>query len=153
MRHIFSLITGSLLLLLLFTGCRNIQEVQCTGVTGFRVNKINTEGIDGNILLSIRNPNSFGFSIRKSEFDVTYSGVYIGKARLTKRVRIRPRAEEVYSFHIANDFKNVRLNEVIRLLSGGTFKNSLELKGDLRIGKLLIRKKIPVHLKEKISLN
>jgi len=139
---------------LLFFSCRNIKEVQCTGVKGFKLNELSVEkGIDGDILLGIKNPNPFGFFIYKSEFDITYSGIYLGKAKLTKRVHINGNAEEVYSFNLKNDLKGVNLVEVMKLLGGAVFKNTIEVKGDLKVGKLLLKKKIPVDIKEKVKLN
>jgi len=148
-----SLIFVVLATLLFFTNCSNFKEVQCTGVKGFKTNKIGTDGIDGDILIGIKNPNAFGFSIYKSEFDVTYSGIYLGKAKLTKRVRIKANAEEIYSFNLTNDFKDIKLTEVMKLLGGAIFKSTIEVKGDLKVGKLLVRKKIPVDIKEKVNLN
>lgn len=135
------------------SSCKNFKELECTAVKGFKVSKINTEGIDAEILLSIKNPNAVGFSIYKSEFDIKYSGVYLGKAKLLKNVRIHANKEETYSFNIKNDFKDVNLMDVMKLLSGATFKNMVEVKGDLKVGKLYLKKKIPVDLKEKLSLN
>ena len=114
---------------------------------------MNTSGIDGDIMIGIRNPNNFGFSIYKSEFDVTYSGVYLGKAKLTKRVHIRANGEETYSFNLKNDFKGTNIMDVMKLLGGVTFKNSVEVKGDLKVGKIFIKKRIPVDIKERINLN
>ena len=136
-----------------FTSCRNYKEVQITGVKGFNVNKINAEGIDGDILIGIKNPNNFGFSIYKSEFDVNYSGVYLGKAKLTKRVRISANKEEVYSFNLKNDFKGANLSDVMKLLGGAMFKNTIEVTGNLKVGKFYVKKKIPVKISEKIKLN
>lgn len=138
---------------LYFSSCKNLKELECTGVTGFKVNKISTEGIDGDIQLSIKNPNRVGFSIYKSEFDIRYSGVYLGKAKLHKKVHIKANKEEAYSFNIKNDFKDVNLIDVMKLLGGATFKNQIEVKGDLKVGKMYIKKKIPVDLKEKLSIN
>lgn len=137
----------------LLTGCMNMKEVQCTGVKSFKVNKIGMEGIDADLFLGIKNPNSFGFSIYKSEFDVTYSGIYLGKAKLAKRVRIRGNAEETYGFHLTQDFKNVNLMDVMNLLKSATFKNTIEVKGDLKAGKFYVKKTIPVNVKEKLGLN
>src|SRR3954471_15200581 len=83
-----------------FSSCKELKELQYTGVKGFKINKVNTAGIDADILLGIKNPNSYGFSIYKSEFDVTYSGIYLGKAKLTKRVHINGNAEQTYSFNL-----------------------------------------------------
>ena len=139
---------------LLFTCCKNIKEVHSTGVKGFKLNSLSMEkGIDGDILIGIKNPNSFGFSIYKSEFDVSYGGVYLGKAKLIKRVHINANAEEVYSFRLQNDFKEINLLDATKLLAGSVFKSTIEVKGTLKVGKLFVNKKIPVDIKEKINLN
>ena len=104
-------------------------------------------------MIGIKNPNGFGFSIYKSEFDIIYSGVYLGKAKLSKRVHIRADAEEIYSFNLKNDFKNVNLADVMKLLSGAIFKNTIEVKGDLKVGKIYLKKKIAINVKEKLSLD
>lgn len=145
--------TLCLFFLCVLVSCRDIKEVQCTGVKGFKINKMDTKGIDGDILIGIKNPNPFGFSIYRSSFDVTYSGIYLGKARLTKRVHIQGNKEEVYSFNLVNDFKNVNLTDIMKLLGAAVFKSTIEVKGDLKVGKAFIKKKIPVDIKEKVNLN
>ncbi|WP_317899582.1 LEA type 2 family protein [Aurantibacillus circumpalustris] len=149
----FHLLTLLAVSLLLFTNCRDYKEIQTTGVKGFKVNKISTEGIDGDIMIGIKNPNNFGFSIYKSAFDVNYSGVYLGKAKLTKRVHISANEEEVYSFNLKNDFKGANLPDVMKLLSGAMFKNTIEVRGNLKVGKFHFKKKIPIKISEKVKLN
>lgn len=152
LRNIY-ILTVFVFTLLFFSSCNDFKELQCTGLNGFKVHKITTEGIDAEILLGIKNPNALGFSIYKSEFDITYSGVYVGKAKLLKRVHISAREEKTYSFVLRNDFKDVNLLDVMKLLSGATFKNLLEVKGELRVGKLFIKKRILIDRKEKVGLN
>jgi LEA14-like dessication related protein len=142
-----------LVCLFLIVGCRDFKEIQCTGVKGFKINNISTEGISADIFLTLKNPNKYGFSIYKSECDVTYSGIYLGKARLSKRVHIKAQAEETYGFTLANDFKNVNLMEVMKLLNAATRKDLLEVKGNIRAGKFYLKKKFPVDVKEKIGAN
>ena len=129
-----------------------MKEPVITGVRGFKVNKISVAGIDGDLQLGIKNPNNYSFSVYPSNFDVMYSGVHLGKARLDRRVKIKANAEEVYTFNIKSDFTNTNLLDVMKLLRGASFKNELEIKGDLKAGKLLLRKGFPVDLKERISL-
>ena len=139
---------------LLFLGsCRNIKEVECSGVKGFKVNSIDTKGIDGDVMLGLKNPNAFSFNIYPSEFDITFSGIYLGKAKLSKVVRIKGKTEEVYSFNLKNDFKDINLLDVMKLLNGAVNKGLVEVKGELKVGKFYYRKKFPVSVQEKINLN
>jgi LEA14-like dessication related protein len=152
LRNYFSLAVFVTAVLFL-NSCNNLKDLQCTGLNGFKVHKITTEGIDAEILLGIKNPNPYGFSIYKSEFDITYSGVYVGKAKLIKTVKIKGNEEKTYSFILRNDFKDLNLLDVMKLLSGATFKNLLEVKGELKVGKVFIKKRIPIDMKEKVGLN
>jgi LEA14-like dessication related protein len=136
-----------------FVNCKDFKEVQCTGVSGFKVNTLNTTGIDADLLLSIKNPNPIGFSLYKSEFDVMYGGVSLGKAKLGKRVHIDANAESVYSFNLKSDFKNANLMDIMKLVSGVAGKSMLEVKGDLRAGKFYLKKKFPINVTQKIGLN
>ena len=124
--------------------------MQCTGVKGFKPNKIDLTGIDADIQLGIKNPNTVGFSVYRSTFDVTFNGVYLGKAKSTKRVRVAPNSDKSYSFTLKGNFKNVGLNEVMKLVGGG--KGSLEVKGNIKAGKFFIKKRIPVDVKERVGL-
>ena len=136
----------------LLSGCKDFKEVQCTGVKGFKVNKINTEGIDADSLLSIKNPNTTGFSIYRSEFEVMFNGIHLGKAKLARRVHISRNAEETYAFNLVSDFKNANVIDIMKLVNGITSRGMIEVKGDLKAGKLFIRKKFPVNVKQKLDL-
>src|SRR6202008_948799 len=81
------------------SGCKDFKEAQCTGVKGFKINKISPQGIDADIILGIKNPNHMGFSVYRSSFDVIYNGVNLGKAKLSKRVHINGDTEKNYSFN------------------------------------------------------
>ncbi len=147
------IISPLLLVCVLFTNCRDFKEVQCTGVKGFNVNAVNMQGIDADIMLGVKNPNHIGFSIYKSEFDVVYGGVHLGKAKLTKRVHINANTEETYAFNLKSDFKGANLPDIMKIVSGALGKGMLEVTGDLKAGKFLIRKRFPVNVKERVGFN
>ena len=135
-----------------FTNCKDFKEAQCTGVKGFKINKINAQGIDADILLGIKNPNQMGFSIYRSEFDVIYSGINLGKAKLSKRVHIAGNTEKTYSFNLKSNFKDANPMDVLKLVSGGG-KGMIEVVGDLKAGKFYLKKRFPVKIKERVDMN
>lgn len=136
---------------LLLVSCRDFKEVQVTGVKGFKVNKIDAKGINADLLLGVKNPNNTGFSIYRSEFDVIYNGINLGKARSSKRVHIKANAEETYSFNLKSDFKDINLMDIMKLVQGGG-NGMVQVKGDLKAGKFYLKKKFPVDVKEKAQL-
>lgn len=133
--------------------CRDFQEIQVTGVKGFKVNKIDAKGISADLLLNVKNPNTVGFSIYRSKFDVTYSGINLGTARSSKRVHISSNSEDTYAFTLKSDFKDVNLMDIMKLVNGGGSGGMVHVKGNLRVGKFFIKKKLPVDVKERARLN
>jgi hypothetical protein len=53
---------------------------------------------------------------------------------------------------VKRDFRNTSLADIMNVLKGATFRNELEINGNLRAGKFLYRKSLPVQLKERVSL-
>jgi LEA14-like dessication related protein len=142
-----------ILAIFLFSSCRDFKEIQVSGVKGFKVNKIDAKGISADLLLNVKNPNSTGFSIYRSSFDVMYNGIKLGKARSAKRVHISANSEETYSFTLKSDFKDIDLMDIMKLVKGGGGGGMVEVKGNLRVGKFFIAKKLPVNVKERARLN
>lgn len=138
----------------IFQSCKNLKEVQCLGVSKFKLNSINTEAIDADIFLKLKNPNTAGFTIGKSEFDVSYGGIKMGKAKLLKGVKIKGNAEDVYAFKLQTNFKNVlSLDNVMNLLQAVNQAGLLEIKGDLNVKKGLVSKKFPITYNQKINID
>jgi LEA14-like dessication related protein len=138
---------------LFLISCRDLKEAQITGIQGFKVNKIDAKGINADIMLGIKNPNTIGFSVYRSKFDVVYNGIHLGKAKSSRRVHIDANTEKTYAFTLKSDFKDVNLMDIMKLVNGGG-SGMVEVKGDMKIGKFFfIRKKFPVHVKERAKLN
>jgi LEA14-like dessication related protein len=131
--------------------CKEFQEIQVMGVKSFRLTKVNSDGLEGEVILGIKNPNEQGFSIYPSEFDVVYSGIKMGKARLYKRVHIGGNCEKLYTFKLKTSLKDMNLVDIMGLLGGGKLGN-IEAKGNLKVGKFFIKKRVPVNISEKIGL-
>jgi len=138
--------------LFLLTSCVNIKEVQCTGIAGFKLNKINTEGINADVKVKIKNPNSFSFKVYKSEVDIVYGGINIGKARLLKTIKVKAGSENEYSCRLDGDFKHLKLDDIIKLLESITRKGTMEVRGKVKVGRFFVRKEIQVNIKDKVQV-
>ena len=122
-----------------------------TGVKSFRLTKVGTDGIEGEVIIGIKNPNNIGFSIYPSEFDIVYTGIKLGKARLKKRVHIDGNSEKLYVFKLKTSMKDMNLMDVMSMVS---MKNlgKIEVRGTLKAGKCYLKKRIPVNFSENIGL-
>jgi LEA14-like dessication related protein len=135
-----------------FVSCKEYQEIKVSEVKSFKLTKVSKEAIEGEIVLSVDNPNKTGFSIYPSEFDVEYSGIKLGKAKLYKRVHIGPTTERDYTFKLRSDLKGVNLLDLMGLLNGSSRLGRIEVKGDLKAGKFFLRRRFPVDIRQKIGV-
>lgn len=135
-----------LVILLSVMSCKEFKEAQVTGVKDFKIKKLGLTGIEADLELIIKNPNTSGFSIYPSEFDVIFSGINLGKARLRKRVHIKGNSEKPYVFEMNSSFTNVNLMELAGLVSGSKL-GGLQTRGDLKVGKLGFKKRVPIDYK------
>ena len=138
-------------LTLLTSSCKEFKEATVTGVDGFSIKKIDTKEMQAELKLVIKNINSFGFSIYPSEFDIMFSGISLGKAKLHKRVHINGNTEQVYSFDLKSNLGDLNFLDVAMLLSSDK-AGKLEVKGDLKAGKFYLKKKFPVNYSDKVTL-
>ncbi|MCC6181311.1 MAG: LEA type 2 family protein [Bacteroidia bacterium] len=131
--------------------CKPLEEIKVKGVEKFYINKINTDKIDAELQLNIYNPNKNGFTIYPSSFDITFSGIRLGTAKLNEKVKINSQSDQVYTFVLSSKLSQINPLDVLQLIN---FKNAgkIELKGNLKVGKFLIKKSIPINYSEKVNL-
>ncbi len=140
-----------LLPIFILTSCQEFQDVQVVGVDSFFINKINADGIEAEVKIKIQNPNSRGFSLYPSEFDIIFSGIRLGKARLYKRVHINANSEKVYTFKLKSKLEDLNILDAMRLLNPDNL-GKIEVKGDLKAGKFYLKKKFPVNYTDRIKI-
>jgi len=136
---------------LLFASCEEMQDLKVIDVDSFFINKLNTEGIEAEVKLKIQNPNKMGFSIYPSTFDIIFSGVRLGKAKLSKRVHIGGNSERIYTFRLKSQLEDINPLDLIRLLNPENL-GKIELKGDLKAGKLYMKKRFPIIYEDRIKI-
>jgi LEA14-like dessication related protein len=149
-------IAVSFLLLVAFvlSSCGDFQDVTFEGIENVKVNKISQQGIDVDITAKIKNPNKVAFTIYKSDLDATFSNMNVGKAILTNNVKIKANTSQAYTFNIKSDFSKLSMAELPNLLSIATSKSiKVGLKGNLRVGKMLLKKNYPVDMVKSVPMN
>lgn len=149
MRNLFVLLT-----VLMFTSCMEFEEVTFTGVDDVQILSLSSEGVEAEIKAKIKNPNPIGFTIYKSAVNVRLSGIDVGEANLIQKVKVKARSHEAYTFRVKSDFSQLSLMDLPRVLSIVSSKHvEVHLRGDIKAGKMFIKKRIPVDLKEKVPLH
>ena len=143
-----------LLTILTFSGCTQFKEVQLSQIGGVKIIRITDKGIEMELGMKINNPNSYGFAIYRSSFDIKLAGVDMGTAVLSKKEKVAANSDDMHTFHITTTF-----NKLLEGGLGGVFalfgkKNTeVEINGKLKVGKFLVRKSLPIARKQKVSLD
>lgn len=143
--------TLCLSLILLLGSCGEWKDISISRVDHFNIQKMSLQEIDGELMLTIKNPNKMGFSIYRSEFDIFYGGVKLGTAKLHKRVHIGANTEKTYTFKLKSKPENLNLTDILKLLVNAS-SGKIQITGNLKAGKLFIRKAFPVDYSERIQL-
>ena len=144
------ILSFALLISLVFISCKDFQEINVSKIDGFKVKSLTQEGITGEVKVKIKNPNSIGFNVYRSKCDVYFGDLYLGKAKLKKRIRIGANSDSEHTFELEGKFKDMSLLQLTSLMSGKS--QNLLLKGNLKVGKFFYKKKFPIDRKEKINL-
>lgn len=143
-----------LLFTILLVSCGDFQEVTFSGIESVRVIKMSQQGVEAELHVKINNPNNTAFHIYPTSMDATLNGINAGKAVLTNNVRIHAHSEEVYTFNIKSDFSGVSMTDLPKIISMAMSKTvKIGLKGNLKVGKFLVRKKYPIDFSKSVPVN
>ena len=104
--------------------------------------------MEGEINVSINNPNSKSFKVYRSKATVFVGGNKLGTAKIIKKVKIPANSSVDNTFVLHGDFKNLDFGTIANITMG---KPAIEIKGYLKVGKWFYKKKFPIDQKQKIS--
>lgn len=135
--------------LFLFSCISEFKELSVSSIDDFKVTKITKDGIEGEIKVSIKNPNSMSFKVFRSKADIIYGGMKLGKAKIVKKVKIPANSSATHTFYLKGNTKDMSIAELPGLLAG---KNKqMEIKGYIKAGKFFYRKKFPIDEKQRLK--
>ena len=141
-------------LITFFVSCGPYQDISISKIENTRVTKMDGKVIEAEIDVKINNPNKTGFTIFKSDADVTLNGTPAGKAKLKSKVRIKAKSEETYTFGVTSSLSELTGGDGIASLIGLAFSKSIIIgvKGNIKAGKFFYKKKFPIDVKQKVPL-
>ena len=133
----------------LFSSCvGELKEVSINSINNFKVTKMDLKSMEGEINVSINNPNSKSFKVYRSKATVFVGGNKLGTAKIIKKVKIPANSSVDNTFVLHGDFKNLDFGTIANITMG---KPAIEIKGYLKVGKWFYKKKFPIDQKQKIS--
>ena len=138
-----------LYLAILMSSCiGGFKEISINRINNFKVTKIDTKSLEGEISVSINNPNNKSFKVYKSKATIYVGGAKLGAARILKNVKIPANSSIENTFILRGDFKELNLGTIASITMG---KPLIEIKGYIKAGKWFYRRKFPVDQQKKIS--
>lgn len=136
------------------TGCGQMEEVKFGKIQGAKLINADLKKLQAEFQVVITNPNSFGFTVTKSDMDLSLNGKKLGKVKLSDRVHIKAKSDEPYTFKIESDLSESGMGGLPALLGLIQSKSPrVKLQGHLKVRTFLFfSKKIPVDVEQVIPL-
>lgn len=137
------------LMMALFSSCiGELKEISINNINNFKITKMDLKSVEGEINVSINNPNSKSFKVYRSKADVFVGGSKLGTAKIVKKVKIPANSSVENTFSLRGDFKGLNFGTITNIMAG---RPAVEIKGYLKAGKWFYKKKFPIDQKQKIS--
>jgi LEA14-like dessication related protein len=124
------------------------KEISVNNINGFKLTKIDAKSLEGEVNVSINNPNSKSFKIYRSKATIFVGGSKLGEARIVKKVKIAANSTIDNTFVLHGDFKELNLGTIANITLG---RPLVEIKGYIKAGKWFYKKKFPIDQKQKLS--
>lgn len=136
---------------LLSGGCTTYQDVEFLGVTDYEIIDYDTEGIEAEFTMKIRNPNPYNIKIKGSDIDLYINGDRLGKAKLTNNIKLKKKITKEYKVRLKSRFDKVG-SSVLTLgksLLGGSI--NVRAKGWVKASAFMISQKVKFDVSEKVK--
>lgn len=149
--NVFKQITLLTLIAVTLSSC-TVQQIELVRVEDFKVKSFNSEGASVEVKARIKNPNKFGFKVKGSDLNLFVGNNELGRVTLKDKIKIKRNAEETYTFVLQSDLGKLASNALmggLGMLTQGSI--NVKVKGDLKIGKIFITKRLPVNIEEKVN--
>jgi LEA14-like dessication related protein len=146
----------ALLSIFLFTAisCGDIKEVEFGKIESARLLNTNIKELEAELSVRIKNANSFGFTVTKSDLNLSVNGKSLGKVKLKDNVHVKGNSDEPHTFTIKSDLSESGLGGLPALMSIIQSRSPrVKLEGYLKVRTFLFfSKKIPVDIEQSIPL-
>lgn len=135
---------------LFFVSCYDFKEVSVQGIQGFKIKKIDKKEMLSEVVVKLKNPNSFGFTVYSGKADVKVGSIPLGKATLEKKVHIPANSSGTYTLTLKTSFEKINFQDVISNFSFSSI-NKIKVSGYVKAGKFIFRKKINTEYESNIT--
>lgn len=141
-----------LLLIVIISGCKGVEDITMTGVSDFIFKGINNDLISFSAVVGVSNPSGIGFHISEVNVKTMADGNYIGTLSTTDKIKIPARSDTSYRMNFTLKLANV-LTGAASLYSLSHKKEVLvELQGFVKSRSFLATHKTNIKESRKIAV-
>ena len=141
-----------LIILILLSGCKGVEDIAMTGVSDFKFKGINNDLISFSAVVGVSNPSKIGFHISEVNVKTMADGNYIGTLSTTDKIRIPARSDTSYRINFTLKLANV-LTGATSLYNLSRKKEVLvELQGFVRSRSFLATHKTTIKESRKVAV-
>ncbi len=125
---------------LILSSCIMMQDLYIGDAEGIDLKDMDVKHIDIVLYVPIENPGMLNLKLRKLEVDLFLNDIEIGRLVNNKKVKIRRRSSELYSFPLEVELKGLFTTTIAVMSLANSDKAKYRLVGDIDIGFLVLRK-------------
>jgi LEA14-like dessication related protein len=142
-----------LILIISLSSCLEYKEVEVIDIIEVGVKDISTQGVDVEVAMQVKNPNSYNISIVDSDLNLFIKGNKMGTAIIKEKVTLKKKSNAVYRFTLQSSFKDIGFGG-LPIIMGLMSQSSMEVQilGDIKAQAKGISKRIPIDFTEKVKL-
>lgn len=141
------------LFMLLLNSC-DVKPVEIVSIDGVKINKINEQGVEIDITVTLKNPNNMRFTVTGADLVGDLNGISLGDIKLENKVRIPRNSEKSHTFRVSSSVANILAGGISSVISAFTKgAPTVKIKGDLKVRSWLMTRRFPIEFTKKIPLN
>ncbi|NLA24499.1 MAG: LEA type 2 family protein [Bacteroidales bacterium] len=140
-----------LALFALLSSCK-YQEITVGTPENLKIGEVKSGNINLSVDLPVNNPNSFSFKIKKIDLDVYVDDLKAGKVNKSQKTRVKAKSNEMHSINVSFKASDLFGNgfKIASAMAKGN--PEIKVKGNMKVGKLFITKKINIDNKEMLKI-
>lgn len=141
-----------LILLILVTGCKGVEDIAMTGISDFKFKGINNDQISFSAVVGVSNPSKVGFHVSELNVKTIADGNFLGTLTTTDKIRIPARSDTSYRMNFTLKLANMLTGATS--LYGLTRKKEVlvELQGYVKSRSFLVTRRTEIKESRKVAV-
>jgi LEA14-like dessication related protein len=137
----------------LLVSCESISPLSVSKFEDVNVKSINTSGVALEVTMVVKNPNAYRFKMVDNQLNLFVNKTEMGTVSIKDKIVVPRKSEKSYTFLVETQFSNLALGSIPSLINIFMSKQvELKLVGDVKVRSMMISKRFPIEIIEKVPL-